>query len=113
MLLLLACPEAGTKSSNSEASAEILFPLPGANVVEGEDVLLRGVVRDADDPTSALNAAWILGSTELCPATPPAEDGTTTCLFTMPPHALELKLAVLDPHGGRGSAILKLDVLGT
>jgi hypothetical protein len=97
---LMACNGAGPKALNTAPEATISSHEDGSEVAL---VSFRGQVSDADDAASMLEATWSLGSTVLCPAAVPEEDGSTACEAVIPPDASDLHLEVVDKSGALGS----------
>lgn len=105
-LALPACnPDAGLTKFNAEPEAQIAAPSDGSAVLEGTTVSLRGAASDPNHATGELLARWFVGTTEVCPSTAPAADGTTTCDVLVPDgDVMRVRLEVLDPEGAIATA---------
>jgi len=92
------CRETSVRVTNKAPEAEIVSPADGAVVLEGYLVELVGVASDPDDLSADLLASWMVEGNEVCPPTPPADDGTTTCeaRFTQEGNG-EVVLVAQDP----------------
>ena len=111
---LLGCnPDNGVKAFNAEPEAEITSHSDNVEVYEGFVETFRGSVSDPDHPKSELVAIWYLGTEEVCAATAPADDGTTSCDILITDGADEVSLEVRDPKGAAGSDILPITVIPT
>ena len=99
------------QAPNATPGAEITSHAAPAEVLEGHVALLQGTVSDSDHPTSALLAAWYLGSEEACAPAAPDASGTTRCDILIPAGADSVTLEVRDPRDAAGSHILPLTVL--
>ncbi len=60
-----------------------------------------------------LQATWSLGTTVICPAEVPEEDGSTACEAVIPSGAADLHLEVADDRRAVGSDVVTLVVLDT
>ena len=114
LVLSVGCnPDNGLKAFNAEPEAEITSHADDSEVYEGYVESFRGSVTDPDHDTDELVAIWYLGTEEVCAATAPAEDGTTSCDILITDDASEVSLEVRDPQGAAGSDITPITVIPT
>ena len=81
--ILSACDsDKAVKAFNNDPTASITSHADGDEVTEGIVTTFRGSVSDANHDTSSLTATWFAGTEEICPSTPPEDDGTVLCKAT-------------------------------
>lgn len=110
LLGLVACQDQSLKTFNSEPDANILAPLDGESVIEGDTVPLRGSASDANHDVPDLLATWYVGDTILCQAAQPSGESTTSCEWTADLSGDAIRLEVLDPDGAVGTDAVTVDV---
>ena len=111
LLGLLACDgDSSLKVTNSDPTATITAPDDDASVMEQTFVTLIGTVGDPNHSTTDLSVSWWADGEELCGATAPDADGTTSCEATFLPGRPSIKLQVSDPAGATAEDRLTLDV---
>jgi hypothetical protein len=111
LVTLVGCKAEGFSTRNNEPAATIVYPLPGAVVVEDYLTVLRGTVTDTNDLPEELAATWFLGDDELCPSGPVAADGSTSCEVVFAPGDTAIRLVAVDPVDATGEALVDLVVV--
>ena len=107
----MACnSDNGAKVVNSTPEATITFPSDGDSVFDGDPLVLRGNVNDANHSFDALSASWFSGAETLCESTTPESDGTVQCEITASADLSEISLQVLDPSNAMGMDTIVLFV---
>lgn len=109
-LLLVGCTDQALVRFNAEPEATILAPVTGDVVIEGQTLALRGQAADANDGAKELATTWFAGDQVLCESAPPDEEGLTACSWVADTSGVSIRLEVLDPEGGAGSAAVTLEV---
>ncbi|MDP2306927.1 MAG: fibrinogen-like YCDxxxxGGGW domain-containing protein [Pseudomonadota bacterium] len=113
LLILTACTDHGVTKFNSSPDADILDPVDGAALAEGEVRTLRGAVSDANHDAAELLATWRVDAAIVCEATVPDVDGITLCDAVLPSGSVTIALEVVDPEGAAGAEVITVDVAVT
>gem|GEM_PF-2288128 len=110
--ILSACgSDKGVTQFNAKPEANITSHSDGSTLHEGDFVLFIGSVFDANHSAEQLTASWYSGSVEICPAAPPAADGTTTCETTISLADSEIILVAKDIENGTGDDSVFLTIM--
>ena len=109
----LGCQDVALSTVEHAPEADITSHDAGASVMEGYAVTLRGYVRDKDDDAELLSATWYLDGAELCGASAPSADGSTSCELLPEAGELAVKLEVVDGDGQVGEDSITLVGLST
>ncbi len=109
-LFLLGCTDQALVRFNAEPEATILAPAPGDAVIEGQTVALRGQAADANHGALELATTWFAADQVLCESAAPDEEGFTACTWVADTSGASIRLELLDPEGGAGSAAVTLNV---
>ncbi len=111
--LIAGCPDQSVTAVNAHPEATVTSHATGDVLLEGDTVAFQGIVSDPDHQTEDLLATWSLGGEEICEAAAPTADGVTSCGATIDLEDTSLTLAVVDPKGGAGAAVLSFEVTPT
>lgn len=114
-LVLSGCDssEESIKYYNSTPTATITSHSSDDELLEGVEYTFVGMVSDANHNTSELSVVWSTDVRELCPATQPDVEGTTSCRATLEAGETKLKLQVSDPDGDAALASIDISVQET
>ena len=113
LTLLFACSDQSIGTFNSEPIAAITSHVDDDEVLEGDEITVRGSVSDADDPTEELVVSWFVGEDEECIAETPDDDGGTQCTLTLDPDNPRVTLEVTDPNDATSAAWVDFEVVPT
>ncbi|MCB9778695.1 MAG: hypothetical protein H6742_09050 [Alphaproteobacteria bacterium] len=109
LLLLLSCNDSGFSRFNGAPTATITSHQDGDDLLQGQQITVRGTAGDADDQASTLSASWYVGDERVCDGVPD-DDGRTSCVLSPTPDAPRVTLEVIDPEGASATATVTFDV---
>ena len=103
---LFACnSDKGVTVFNSPPVAEITSHSDGDTVYEGYAVSFVAALSDNNHNNADLIARWTTNGEELCPYTPPDENGDSTCTVAIQIAQTKIKVEVKDPGNKTGYGI--------
>ena len=111
---LFACnSDKGVTVFNSPPVAEITSHSDGDTVYEGYAVSFVAALSDNNHNNADLIARWTANGEELCPYTPPDENGDSTCTIAIQIDQTKIKIEVKDPGNKTGDSEVTLDIVPT
>jgi len=113
LTLLFACSDQSIGTFNAEPTAAITSHVDEDEVLEGDEITVRGSVSDADDATEDLVVSWFVGDGEECVAETPDDDGGTECTLVLDPDNPRVTLEVTDPSDATTAAWVDFEVVPT
>ncbi len=113
LFALVACQDNTLTVTRYAPEVEIFSHGDGATVLEGATQRFQGSVLDKDDPPAQLSVVWSSNARELCPAAPPAADGSSTCEVALDAGDTTVSMVATDSDNQRGDDHLNLTVVPT
>ena len=109
--LLFGCSEQKLSVFNSAPDIQITSPAEGETFFPGDNILVEGVVSDANDSENELEVEWSWEYGEdLCLDSTPSSAGEIECGLVMPEQSAEVIIRVRDPIGAVDETTVLLEL---